>query len=45
MGMTWKQKVQGVGIAVMLVSALATTSGANWAEQLWAFVVSLGSLL
>jgi hypothetical protein len=39
MGMTWKHKVLGVCIGVVMVSALAMASGANWLDELlcWLF--------
>ena len=36
--MTWKFKAQRVAFALLVVGALAVASGADWVEQLAAFV-------
>ena len=41
MGMTWKLKMGRVGFALLVVSALALTSGASWAEGLVAWLFGL----
>jgi hypothetical protein len=33
--MTWRFKVQGVVIALLLLGALAIASGASWIEDGW----------
>lgn len=37
MGMTWKLKVQRVAFALLVVSALALASGANFADGVFAW--------
>jgi peptidoglycan biosynthesis protein MviN/MurJ (putative lipid II flippase) len=34
LGMTWRQKVQGVTFAVLVLSALAMSAGAGWMDGL-----------
>ena len=41
MGMTWKLKLGRVGFVLLVVSALALTSGAAWAEGLADFLLDL----
>jgi hypothetical protein len=36
--MTWRFKVQGVVIGVVVLSALAVAAGANWVEWLEGFL-------
>jgi hypothetical protein len=38
MGMTWEAKAKKVGFVVFMVSALALASGANFVDQLWAWL-------
>ena len=39
--MTWKLKLGRLGFAMLVVSALALTSGAAWAEGLADFLLAL----
>ncbi|TMB47308.1 MAG: hypothetical protein E6J53_02835 [Chloroflexi bacterium] len=38
LGMTWRLKVQGVVIGVVVLGALAVAAGANWVEWLEGFL-------
>lgn len=41
MGMTWKLKMGRVGFALLIVSALALTSGAAWTEEVFDWLIGL----